>query len=132
MSDLHRHLCLTDSLPASTAKLQRYYSEAAVEDFITIVLRPIVLLPELDAEVVLRRDVIVTLATDLSHAVSWTPSDDGPFPRLTGALQLVADTGESSRLVLIGDTTAQHTTMGHRFNQAIAKELLVYLAHHIS
>jgi hypothetical protein len=121
-----------ESLASSGQKFRRYLTEAAVGDRVTIALRPHVLLPDLGAEVMLRRDVIVTMAVGPSYAVSWMPSDDGPFPRLTGELRLVADTPNSSRLILLGDMAMQPSRIGHRFNQAIAKDLLAHLARRIA
>jgi len=131
MANLHRHLCLMESPAVSAVKLRRYVTEAAVGDCVTIALRPHVLLPDLGAEVLLRRDVIVTMGAGPSYWVSWEPSDNGPFPRLTGALEVVDDP-PCSRLVMTGDIAVQRSVIGHRINQAIAKDLLSYLSRQIA
>jgi len=128
MANLHRHACLTAPLVSSTDKFHHYLSEMAVGDVVTLAIRPHVLLPDIDAEVMLRRDVIVTMKADPPYLVSWIPSDHGAFPRLAGELHLVDDPPLSSRFVLTGDMNMPRSHLGHRFNQAIAKELLAVLA----
>jgi hypothetical protein len=132
MANLHRHACLVESLETSVEKFRRFLTHEAVDDRVTIALRPTVLLPDIGAEVMLRRDVIVTMFVGPSCSVSWMPSDQGPFPRLTGELMLVEDPPSRSRLVLMGDMDVQPSHNGHRFNQAIAKELLSHLARQIA
>lgn len=136
MANLHRHACLIESFESSTVKFRRYLTEAAVDDRVTVALRPHVLLPDIGTEVMLRRDVIVTLHAGDGYAVSWMPSDHGPFPRLTGEVRLIDDPPERSRLVLMGDMPAGRVAgpsrIGHRINQAIAKEFLMHLARQIA
>ena len=128
MANLHRHACLTTSLDSSVDKFRHYLMEMAVGDLLTLAIRPTVLLPDIDAEIMLRRDVIVTIKAEPPYLVSWLPSDHGAFPRLAGELHLVDDLPLSSRLVLTGDMNVPRSHLGHRFNQAIAKELLSVLA----
>jgi hypothetical protein len=136
MANLHRHTCLTESFESSTARFRRYFSATAVDECVTVALRPHVMLPDIGTEVMLRRDVIVTLHAGPAYAVSWMPSDLGPFPRLTGEVRLVDDPPEHSRLVLFGDTPREGvpptSRIGHRINQAIARELLMHLARQIA
>lgn len=116
---------------SATSQLQRFFTERAVDERVRIVLRPSVLIPELGAEVVLERDVIVTLVREPVYGVSWLPSDHGPFPRMIGRLALADDPPGASRLILTGSTQHCTSQFAHRFHQAIAKALLVYLSHHL-
>jgi hypothetical protein len=132
MANLHRHACLADPLETAAERFRRYVTHEAVDDRVTVALRPTVLLPDIGAEVMLRRDVIVTMLVGPSYEISWMPSDQGPFPRLTGELMLVEDPPSRSRFVLMGDMVMQPSHTGHRFNQAIAKEFLTHLARQIA
>ena|ERR1700694_1915973 len=128
MANLHRHACLMAPLDASVMRLRRYLAKTAIGDAVTIVVRPHVLIPELNAEITLFRDVIVTLSAQEGGAFSWMPSDSGTFPRLIGAVHLVDEPPAGCRLVLVGDAAVTASPIGHRLNQAVAKAFLSHLA----
>jgi hypothetical protein len=71
--------------------VQRFVAERGL-----VAVRPGCVLPVLRTEIVLARDVIVTLAPVADGwRVHWSPADDGAFPRFTGTLAVELDGGDT-------------------------------------
>jgi len=146
MSDLHQRTFVTCPPTAAQNYIARYFETKRAEghsgpdDPIRLALRAPVSLLALQTEIMLRRDVVVTVLPladaggDLARmSVEWEPAGGGPFPRFRGTLVASNDEGyESFSLVLDGayepplgaGGAAFDAALGHRIAIATARNLL--------
>jgi hypothetical protein len=113
--------------PAQAARcVHRFVAERSREDGVRIALRPSVFVPELGTDMRLERDVIAILAgAAFPYQVSWSPADDGAFPRFSGTLTIAdAEQGQACRMVLDGHAPDSPSTLAHRVSQAVSRDFL--------
>lgn len=135
MISLLRRTFVAETFDETKALLEALVGEAP-NATLRLVVRPPVRIPSLGVEIALVRDVVATMvrAADAdAYAVSWQPSDDGPFPHFAGTLTLAEVDG--THLALAGDyelpderILVRDAFLAHRIAQAIAGELLARIA----
>ncbi len=133
MTDLDQRMFVT--CPASAARLHlTEFSRSQGQ----LALRAPVMLPALETEIVLQRDVVVTVSAagegedGASLRVAWQPAGGGPFPRFVGTLRVEGDDLENCCLVLQGNcaptsaslSRSSEVALGHRIAVSTARMLL--------
>lgn len=132
MTDLDQRMFVTCSAGAAKLHLSEFQRSQG-----RLALRAPVMLPALEAEIVLQRDVIVTVSPgDESRngdlRIEWEPAGGGPFPRFVGTLRVESDDPEGCCLVLRGDcaptaaslSRGSEAALGHRIAVSTARTLL--------
>ncbi|HMD01592.1 MAG TPA: hypothetical protein VKG44_01380 [Candidatus Baltobacteraceae bacterium] len=142
MNEIHQRMFVNCPASEAAPHLDSFFCErrhGAPEEStpVTLALRAPVQLPGLGTEIVLQRDVVVTVAPATPQSagemhVRFEPAGGGTFPRFDGSLSLAEGDRERFCLVLEGHYGGASTgvlrpndlSLGHRIAVATARSLL--------